>query len=66
MRSPKSCFVRGWLAARRGRVINLDLLTYAGNLDSLADVWGHSRHVFSQGDIADGALIKDLLESLGN
>ena len=31
-----SCFVRQWLAEERTRLINLDKLTYAGNLDSLA------------------------------
>jgi len=43
------------------RVVNLDKLTYAGNLDSLAQVSGDPRHVFVQGDIADRALVEKLL-----
>lgn len=43
------------------RIVNLDKLTYAGNLDSLAEFSGDSRHHFIQGDICDPALIKQLL-----
>ncbi len=43
------------------RVVNLDLLTYAGNLDSLADVIDHPRHVFVKGDINDRPLVERLL-----
>jgi dTDP-glucose 4,6-dehydratase len=43
------------------RVVNLDLLTYAGNLDSLADLEGEARHRFVQGDIGDRALVARLL-----
>jgi dTDP-glucose 4,6-dehydratase len=43
------------------RVVNLDLLTYAGNLDSLADVIDHPRHVFVKGDINDRQLVERLL-----
>ena len=35
------------------RVINLDLLTYAGNLDTLQSLSGDERHVFVHGDIGD-------------
>jgi len=45
------------------RIVNLDLLTYAGNLDTLASLRGDERHVFVQGDIADAALVSELLES---
>ena len=49
-------------AVRRGvRVVNLDALTYAGNLDTLHDVQGDPRHVFVQGDIGDAALVERLL-----
>ena len=41
-------------------VINLDKLTYAGNLDSLAKVIDHPRHTFVEGDIADGELLPRL------
>lgn len=43
------------------RVINLDKLTYAGNLGTLASIEGHANHVFVQGDIGDRALVKSLL-----
>jgi dTDP-glucose 4,6-dehydratase len=56
-----SCFVRCWLRDDPGRVVNLDKLTYAGNLDSLADVADDPRHVFVQGDVCDGPLVARLL-----
>jgi len=56
-----SNFVRQWLAEEEGRLVNLDKLTYAGNLDSLAEVLDDRRHVFVQGDIGDGALVARLL-----
>jgi dTDP-glucose 4,6-dehydratase len=40
---------------------NLDALTYAGNLDNLADLEGHPRYRFIRGDIADRALVKELV-----
>ena len=43
-------------------VINLDVLTYAGNLENLASLSGNPRHVFVQGDINDSALISRLLK----
>jgi len=43
------------------RLVNLDKLTYAGNLDSLADVLGNRRHEFVQGDIGDAPLVGKLL-----
>ena len=36
------------------RIVNLDKLTYAGNLDFLTDVLDNPRHIFVQGDIGDG------------
>jgi dTDP-glucose 4,6-dehydratase len=47
--------------ARGVRVINLDALTYAGNLDTLAAVDGDPAHVFVHGDIGDRALVARLL-----
>jgi dTDP-glucose 4,6-dehydratase len=44
------------------RIVNLDLLTYAGNLDTLATLRGDDRHVFVHGDIADAELVAALLE----
>jgi dTDP-glucose 4,6-dehydratase len=43
------------------RVVNLDALTYAGNLDTLASLESNPAHVFVQGDIGDGALVAKLL-----
>ena len=57
-----SCLVRRLLERGHERVVNLDKLTYAGNLDSLAAVRHDPRHVFIQGDIADEALVGALLE----
>ncbi len=49
-------------AIERGiRVVNLDALTYAGNLDTLASLDGNDAHVFVHGDIGDGALVAGLL-----
>jgi len=56
------CFVRQALAESKCEIINLDLLTYAGNLDSLASVAGDSRHQFVQGNIGDGELVRRLLD----
>lgn len=55
-----SNFVLAWVV-RGGTVVNLDKLTYAGNLGNLDSLKGHSRHVFVHGDIADGALVRLLL-----
>lgn len=54
-------FVLDWLAEHDEPVINLDKLTYAGNLETLASLQGDARHVFVRGDIGDGALVSDLL-----
>ena len=44
------------------RVVNLDLLTYAGNLDTLESLNGNDKHIFVQGDIGDRSLVAALLE----
>src|SRR3990167_8879883 len=56
-------FVLDWLAQSDEPVINLDKLTYAGNLESLASLQGDARHVFVPGDIGDSALVNSLLAS---
>jgi len=56
-----SCYVRGQFAETGNRVINLDKLTYAGNLDSLKPLADDPRHVFVEGDICDRALVDRLL-----
>src|SRR5690606_12615218 len=43
------------------RIVNLDALTYAGNLDTLASLQGDPGHVFVRGDIGDRALVAGLL-----
>ena len=54
-------FVLDWLAQSDERVINLDKLTYAGNLENLNSLDGDARHLFVHGDIGDSALIERLL-----
>ena len=50
-------------AVSRGiRVVNLDALTYAGNLNTLASLEGNADHIFVKGDIGDGALVTRLLQ----
>lgn len=56
------CFVRQWLRDERDALINLDALTYAGNLDSLLDVEGHDRYQFVRGDVRDRALLAGVFE----
>lgn len=54
-------FVLDWLAQSDEPVINLDKLTYAGNLENLAALSGDARHIFVHGDIGDQALVSSLL-----
>lgn len=54
-------FVLNWLAVNDEPVLNLDKLTYAGNLDNLSSLNGDPRHVFVKGDIGDRALVDQLL-----
>jgi dTDP-glucose 4,6-dehydratase len=56
-----SNFVLDWLSHTGEPVVNLDKLTYAGNLANLADLQGDSRHIFVRGDICDVTLLKQLL-----
>ncbi len=53
-------FVIDWLAAGGEPVVNLDKLTYAGNLGNLEPVRGDARHRFVRGDIGDSALLEAL------
>jgi dTDP-glucose 4,6-dehydratase len=55
------CFVRQLVAERHIRVVNLDQLTYAGNLASLAAVMDDPWHIFVRGDIGDDELVSRLL-----
>ena len=45
----------------RLRIVNLDLLTYAGNLDTLRPLRDDERHIFVQGDIGDAGLVAELI-----
>jgi len=59
-----SNFVRYMLREHEDvRIVNLDLLTYAGNLDNLRDVEGHPRYTFVRGDIGDRKLIEKIWQS---
>ena len=54
-------FVLDWIAGSDEPVVNLDKLTYAGNLQTLASLQGNPHHNFVQGDIGDRALVERLL-----
>ena len=57
-----SAFIRYVLSTRAGtRVVNLDALTYAGNLENLAAIDGHKDYRFVRGDITDQPLVESLL-----
>lgn len=56
-----SNFVLTWVKQGLGKVVNLDKLTYAGNVANLDDIQGNVDHVFVQGDIGDAALVTKLL-----
>lgn len=58
-----SNFVRSWLGKSDEPVINLDKLTYAGNLQNLHEFSDDSRHIFVEGDIGDHQLVADLLQT---
>jgi dTDP-glucose 4,6-dehydratase len=54
-------FIHDWLATTDETIVNLDALTYAGNLESLAALDGDPRHVFVRGSICDRELVDSLL-----
>ena len=55
-------FVLDWCASSDETIVNLDALTYAGNLDTLSTLKGNKQHVFVQGDIGDQRLVAQLLK----
>jgi dTDP-glucose 4,6-dehydratase len=57
-----SNLVLSTIAALDEPIVNLDKLTYAGDLANLDSLRGDARHVFVQGDICDRALVRDLLQ----
>ncbi|MFO1263081.1 MAG: dTDP-glucose 4,6-dehydratase [Rhodoferax sp.] len=56
-----SNFVLDWLAQLDEPVVNLDKLSYAGNLENLASLQRNERHIFVKGDIGDATLVPQLL-----
>jgi len=56
-----SNFVLDWIAGEADTIINLDKLTYAGNLENLTSLEGNPRHLFVRGYIGDADLIAKLL-----
>ena len=56
-------FIHHLIANTDAQILNLDLLTYAGNRETLAAIEAEPRYRFVQGDIADQATVKDLLEA---
>lgn len=58
-----SNFIEYMLAKYPYKIINLDLLTYAGNLDNLKKVEGHPRYTFIKGDIRDKAILEHLFKA---
>ena len=55
-------FVLDWLTGSDEPVVNLDALTYAGNLHTLDTLKNDARHIFVQGDIGDTTLVSELLQ----
>lgn len=54
-------FVLAWLEAEAEPLVNVDKLTYAGNLGNLRSIRGDDRHAFVQADICDAVAMRDLL-----
>ncbi len=57
-----SNFVLDWLGESDEPVLNLDVLTYAGNLENLKSLENDERHIFVKGDIGDSVLVANILE----
>ncbi len=56
-----SCFVRRWIEKQNVELVNFDLLTYAGHLESLEEARQSPRHTFVQGDICDSIAVERVL-----
>jgi dTDP-glucose 4,6-dehydratase len=59
-----SNFIRWLLANTPWEIVSLDALTYAGNLENLADVMSHERLSFVHGDVRDEVLVRDVVENV--
>ena len=57
-----SNYVLNWISEKNEKVIALDKLTYAGNLENLKSVEKNPNYVFVQGDIGDSNLVANLLK----
>lgn len=57
-----SNFVRQWLDEEASVVVNLDALTYAGNLESLGTAMADARHRFVHGDVRDASLLASIFQ----
>ena len=57
-----SNYVLNWISEKNEKVIALDKLTYAGNLENLKSVENHPNYFFVQGDIGDSTLVAQLLK----
>jgi dTDP-glucose 4,6-dehydratase len=55
-------FVLAWVKQGLGTVINLDKLTYAGNLENLVEIQNNPQYIFVHGDIGDQALVSKILD----
>lgn len=58
-----SNFVNAWVKLGLGKVINVDKLTYAGNMENLADINQHPNHIFVHADIGDRHAVQELLKT---
>ncbi len=57
-----SNFILQWMASESAAIVNLDKLTYAGNLNNLRAIEAHPRYRFEHGDIVDRDFLRDLLQ----
>lgn len=55
-------FIHQWIQSVQAAIVNLDKLTYAGNLENLASLTGQPRYIFVRGDIGDRELVSGLLQ----
>jgi dTDP-glucose 4,6-dehydratase len=58
-----SNFILNWLSTSSEKVLNFDLLTYAGNAQNLASLEGDDRYTLVRGDLCDGELVRELLQT---
>lgn len=59
-----SNFIRYWLRNHDDELVNLDKLTYAGNLENLNDVYDDKRYSFVHGDICDASVVERAMDGV--